>query len=76
MQMQMRTKATGTVVLLAKEAVGAKGKLVTMHQLFVASHAPKAFQVENLVLGSHDEVAGSKGASALFALGAKQPAYQ
>ena len=30
--------------------------------------------MENLVLGSHNEIAGTKGAGALLALGAKQPA--
>ena len=62
------------MVLFAKEAVRAKGKLVTRHELFVTSHAAKALQVENLVLGSHDEIASTKGAGALLALGAKQPA--
>ena len=68
------TKAARTVALFAKEAIRAKGKLITRHKLLVASHTAKAFQVENLVLGSHDKITGTEGASALLALGAKQPA--
>ena len=74
LQLQCAAEATGTVILFAKEAVRAKGKFITRYQLFVACHAAKALQVENLVLGSHDEVAGTKGAVALFTLGAKEPA--
>ena len=68
------SEATGAVVVLAKEAVRAKSKLITRYQLFVARYAAKALQVEYLVLGSHDEVASTEGAVALIALGAKEPA--
>ena len=61
------------MVLLAEEAVGPKGELVPGHELFVTGDASKALQVENLVLGPHDEVAGPEGAAALLALGAEQP---
>lgn len=63
----------GMMVFLAKKAIGSQGEFVPRHQLLVAGHASKALQVENLVLGSHDEVAGPEGAGALLALGAEEP---
>ena len=63
----------GTVIFFAEKSVLSKGEFVAGHQLSVASNAAKAFQVENLVLGSHHEVAGPEGTGALLALGAKEP---